>query len=223
MMLIALPIMIACIATGLSGFLITLFTDKIDSLEQKESNAGTDRRHCSVYLCIALIFNIAVALFMKLFYGNDWQDLARVLLVISVLWACAWIDVKCKLIPNKILLVGLLIRLALIALECLVSPGEVRYILMSSVIAAIALFIGSILCRLVSKDAIGFGDVKLLAFMGFCLQNDRIWGAVFFSSIIAFVYSLYLVLCKHANRKTEIPFAPLLLAGTIAASIFTTV
>lgn len=222
-MQIAFPIIIAFVATGLSGLLMTLVTDKIESLQENQENIGKEHKRCSVYLIVALTLNIAVALFMKLFYDDSWQEIARVLLVISVLWACAWVDVKSRIIPNIILLIGLLIRCVLIAVESLLSPSEVGYILLSSVVAAIALFIGSILCRLVSHDSIGFGDVKLLAFMGFCMQNDRIWGAIFLSAIVAFVYSLYLVLCKKANRKTEIPFAPLLLAGTIAASIITTV
>lgn len=222
-MQIAFPIIMAFVATGLSGLLIRLITDKIEALQENKENTGKDYKQYTIYLTIALILNGTVAMFMKLFYGDSWQEIARVLLVISVLWACAWVDVKSRIIPNKILLIGLLIRCALIAGESILSPGEVKYILLSSIVAAIALFIGSFLCRLVSHDSIGFGDVKLLAFMGFCLQNDRIWGAIFLSAIVAFVYSLYLVLCKKANRKTEIPFAPLLLVGTIAASIITTV
>ncbi len=222
-MQIVLPIIMAFVATGLSGLLMTSVVEQNVPLEREQENTGKERRQCSVYLSIALFLNIAVALFMKLFYGDGWQAMSRVLLVISVLWACAWVDIKSRIIPNKILLIGLLIRCVLIAVESLHSPGEVRYILLSSIVAAVALFIGSILCRLVSRDSIGFGDVKLLSFMGFCMQNDRIWGAVFLSAIISFVYSLYLMVCKKANRKTEIPFAPLLLAGTIAASIITTV
>lgn len=223
MIQIALPIIMAFVATGLSGLLITAGAVKDASLEEEQENTGTERRPYAVYLGVALILNVAVALFMKLYYGDSWREMSRVLLVISVLWACAWVDIKSRIIPNKILLIGLLIRCVLIAVEGLVSPGEVRYILLSSTVAAIVLFAGSILCRLISHDAIGFGDVKLLAFMGFCIQNDRIWGAMLLSAIISFVYSLYLVVCKKANRKTEIPFAPLLLAGTIAASILMTV
>lgn len=220
---IAFPIIMAFVATGLSGLLIRLVTDKFESLQENQEISGKEHKQCTVYLVVALTLNISVALFMKLFYDDRWQEIVRVLLVISVLWACAWVDVKSRIIPNKILLVGLLIRCVLIAVETLLSPSEVGYIFLSSIVAAIALFIGSFLCRLVSRDSIGFGDVKLLAFMGFCLQNDRIWGAIFLSAFVAFVYSLYLVLFKKANRKTEIPFAPLLLAGTIAASIITTV
>ena len=220
---IAFPIIMAFVATGLSGLLIRSVADRIESLQENQENTGKAHKRYAAYLTIALTLNGATALFMKLFYEDSWQEIARVLLVISVLWACAWTDVKSRIIPNKILLIGAMIRCVLIAVESFLSPSEVRYILLSSIVAAIALFVGSFLCRLVSHDSIGFGDVKLLAFMGFGLQNDRIWGAIFLSAIVAFVYSLYLVLCKKANRKTEIPFAPLLLAGTIAASIITTV
>lgn len=219
---IALSIILALVATGLSGLMIMSVADKNAPLETKE-DVGKERQDCFIYICIALASNVVVALFMKLFYSDNLRAISRVMLVLSVLWACTWVDTKSRIIPNKMLLIGLLIRCMLIAMEGILVPDEFGYILLSSVVAAIALLIGSILCRLVSHDSIGFGDVKLLAFMGFCMQNDRIWGAVLLSAVIAFVYSLYLVICKKANRKTEIPFAPLLLAGTIVASIITTV
>ena len=220
---IALSIIMAFVATGFSGLLMTVNAVNHTSLDEEQDNTGKERRAYAVYIGVALLLNVAVALFMNLFYGDSWREMSRVLLVISVLWACAWVDVKSRIIPNKILLIGLLIRCILIAIESLLFPSEVWYILLSSTVAAIALFVGSVLCRLISHDAIGFGDVKLLAFMGFCMQNDRIWGAMLLTAVISFVYSLFLVVCKKANRKTEIPFAPLLLAGTIAASIITTV
>ena len=44
---------------------------------------------------------------------------------------------------------------------------------------------------------------------------------VFFTLIILFVAGLYLLIFKKADRKTEIPLAPFLLAGTVLAAIIT--
>lgn len=217
---IALPIILAFAATALSALLLASVADKT---QPPKETAGSERGSCAIYLGVALICNAAGALFMRLFYGNGWQEILRVLLAQAVLWACAWVDIKSRIIPNKILLLGVLLRCVHIALGSLLTPAETRYTLMSSAVAAVALFVASMLCRLVSSDSIGFGDVKLLAFMGFCMQNDRVWGAIFLTAVVAFLYSLFLLVFRKATRKTEMPFAPLLLVGTVAASIITTV
>lgn len=176
-----------------------------------------------LFMLLLLVVNLAVAMFMRLFYGDSVLDIVNMVALLSVMWPCAWIDRKSFLIPNRLLIFGLAIRVLLIAVSVFTAPAEFVHLLLGSVVAAVALLLVSLLCRLISPGSIGFGDVKLLMLMGVFLGTDRIWGAILFSMITAFFYSLFLILTKRATRKTEIPFAPLLLAGTILASVFTTV
>ncbi len=169
-------------------------------------------------LCITAIFigNLCLACRMEA-AGDSLLSIINTLSLLAVLWACAWSDARAWIIPNRILILGAVLRILILAVESLTSPGDMRFILSGSVVAAIALLIVSILCRVVSPKAIGFGDVKLLTLMGFFLKVDGIWNAMLFSMLAAFLYSLYLLVFKKANRHTELPFAPILLVGTIAA------
>ena len=174
-------------------------------------------------IALLLFANIVVACFMYGFYRDTILNVGNTLLLCAVLWVCAWADWKQKLIPNKVLLLGLLARCLMLTAELFIAPYDVLYDLLRSGIAGAALFAASFLCRLISSKAIGWGDVKLLVLMGFCLGADRVWSCVFCSMIIAFFYSVGLLLTKRANLKSEIPFAPILLAGTVMASILTSV
>lgn len=189
-----------------------------DNSEELETEAVS-----KVFLTAMVAINIAVALFVRGYYGTDFADLFNIILTITILWVCAWTDRKYFLIPNKVLFTGFVIRCFLLSANALLKPQLFGYHLVSSVGASITLMIASLLCRLVSPGSIGFGDVKLLMLMGFCLQNDRVWVAVLFTMILSFFYSLFLIVFRKADRKTEMPFAPLLLMGTIVASIITTV
>lgn len=172
---------------------------------------------CLTALCAAL------AAFMCLFYGDDPASILPVTLLCAVLWACARCDRKMHLIPNSVLLWAVVLRALLLASEVFFSPAELPYDLIRSAIAAAALFVVGMLCRLAAKGSIGFGDIKLLAVMGFYLETDRIWGSVFFTMLCSFLYSLFLLVTKRGTTKSAIAFAPLLLAGTVLASFLTSV
>lgn len=167
------------------------------------------------YVILSFVVNLLTACYMKLMFSTDPVEILNILALFSILWPCAWIDRKSFRIPNRILLVGVGLWALFTGIEVLRSPSDLGYYLASSGIACAAMLIATLLCKAVSKDAIGMGDIKLLALMGLFLRTDRIWGAVIFSVLVSFVYSLYLLIAKKANRKTEIAFAPLTLIGTV--------
>ncbi len=71
---------------------------------------------------------------------------------------------------------------------------------------------------LVSKGSwIGFGDVKLAIFMGFFLGLPNILVALFLSFMIGAIIGVGLVLSKKKELKSEVPFAPFLIIGTLLA------
>lgn len=167
------------------------------------------------------VCQMAVALFLPLFYGVDRTDALRTLLMLAVLWACAWSDAQVCLIPNRVLMLGSLLAAMLLGAEILIRPQQIRYYVLRVVIAAVALLLTALVCRLVSPRAVGMGDVKILAVMGFCLGMDLVWPALFFSFVLLFAVCVFLLLTRRAKRTDSIPFAPFLLAGTLLAAFLT--
>ena len=209
--------------------LVLLRTEEDAAAEVGEPEAGPDAEGAEnadvnkatpgrLWALGIFVINIAVSVFRFFYYDAGVLGIVNLTLLCSVLWACAWIDRRTFRIPNRFLAVGLALRCALLVIAGFMEPGEIKYTLLRCVIAAAALLIVALLCRLVTPGAIGLGDVKLLVLMAFCLGTDGIWNVMFCSIAAAFFASLYLVLTKKATRKTEIPFAPFLLVGTVAAS-----
>lgn len=205
-------------AAALLGWLLLVWAAATVEEAGSPAHPGWRLPRVAVPMAVSLV---AVALFLPLYYGIYWSDLLRTLLMVSVLWACGWADAQVCLIPNRVLLLGSLVAVALLGGEILFQPGQLRYWLLRVVIAAAALLLTALLCRLVSPRAVGMGDVKLLAAMGFCLGMDLVWPALFFSFVLLFAVCVFLLVTRRAKRTDSVPFAPFMLAGTLLAAFLT--
>ncbi len=67
------------------------------------------------------------------------------------------------------------------------------------------------------KKGMGFGDVKLAVFMGLFLGYPKIIVAFYTAFIVGAAMSLILMILKKATKKTQIPFGPFLIFGTLVA------
>jgi len=66
----------------------------------------------------------------------------------------------------------------------------------------------------------GFGDVKYALFMGMVLGFPDSLVALFLANFFGAIIGLTLILAKIKNMKSEIPFGPFLVAGTVIALFF---
>ena len=154
--------------------------------------------------------------------GNDspqtlmLQILKRTLLL-AVIWPLAYTDYKTYRIPNIFIILGLIIRVIILAFEFLFYNLETALsILLFDAIAAAGLLLASFLCGLILKNSIGMGDMKLFAIMGLMLGMD-ILSSVFVSLLIAFIVSIVLLISKKKTKKDMIPFGPCVVIGTFVS------
>lgn len=119
----------------------------------------------------------------------------------------AFIDFRHKIIPNKILLVGTTVG---IAVNLAVGKSSFPEMILGLVSAGTVL----LLVALASKGGIGGGDVKLSAMLGIYLGWQHALQTVFLAAILAALAGLGLILAGKANRNTAIPFGPFLAAST---------
>ncbi len=163
-------------------------------------------------MCLAMV-GISV-LFVAIYKENPLIFSIKRICLLCLLWPIAYIDCKTYRIPNAFLLLGLLYRAVLLGIELLLYGQELAPTLISEAVAAGGLFAASLLCTLVIKNSIGFGDIKLFFVMGLMLGLEGILGAVFFSLVASFVFSVFLLLTKKKSKKDVIPFGPCILIGT---------
>lgn len=133
--------------------------------------------------------------------------------VTAVLVLLAVIDVRRRIVPNRIVLpatgIVLLVRLAL-------SPGEAPVYVLAALLAAIFLF----LPRLLSSASIGMGDVKLGLLIGATLGWSTAPAlALGFLVVFPVAFAIAIRSGIAATRQTTLPLCPFLSFGALTIMI----
>ena len=144
-------------------------------------------------------------------------DFASGALLSSACIALAFIDADVQLLPDAITLPGIAIGLALSFFTRERSP--LQAVLGAAVGGGGLYLLGWVWSRLRRVDAMGLGDVKMLAMVGAFLGGWGVLLPTFFASIAGSVVGLLLIARKRGSLSTEIPFGVFLAMGAIAAAL----
>ena len=146
------------------------------------------------------------------FLYTDWF---RFICAFVLLTYASVIDWKTHKIPNMVS--GLMLATAICtdAVDFLSGRPSAGAWILSSLIAAIIVFIFFVFCRLVSKGGIGFGDIKLVTVLALICGFRGIIYVLVFSEISALLAAVAALLLKKMGLRDGMPFAPFFLAGFI--------
>lgn len=167
-----------------------------------------------------ILSSVVITLILSLLYDATWLFTIKRLIICIVLWPIAFIDYRKHIIPNKILLSLLIVRSLIAIVEMMMDLNLAKTEFLSSLIAAVGILILLCVMRLIVKNGIGFGDVKLFAVLGLFLGLKGIVSTMFLSFIVSFFVSIFLLVSKRKNKKEQIAFAPSILVGTLLSVIF---
>ncbi len=171
-----------------------------------------DRKRC-VFLIVDLVVCMGMTgLFVMYRYGP--LKMIRYLLLLALLYPIAAEDARNKVIPNRWLLYMVFCRACLFVLEAVYLPAlileNMKFTLFGGMMCGGVFLIAYIL----SRRAIGMGDVKLAAVMGTCLGFQTTFLAMFAASLLSAVYGGSMVLRKKKGLRDEIAFGPFIALGT---------
>jgi len=176
-------------------------------------------------ICLALMFMVNIAVILSLFfiYKEDVSVLfcLKRALLLTLLWPAAYYDYKSFRIPNKLIVIGLIYRCVILIFEFIFEKENIPGILRSEIVAVTSLFAVSFLCRVIAKNSLGMGDIKLFIIIGLMLGINGSLAAIFCSLIVSFILAVVLLITKKKTRKDSIPFAPSLLIGTVISVVLT--
>ncbi|MFH2061981.1 MAG: prepilin peptidase [Candidatus Beckwithbacteria bacterium] len=131
--------------------------------------------------------------------------------------AIAIYDIKHMLIPDEVLMP--LIGVAFLRL----FVSHQWQVLMIAVGSSLFLFsIGWISKKLIKKEGMGFGDVKLAFLMGLVLGWPMIMVAFFIAFLTGAGVGVILILIGNKKLKSKIAFGPFLLLGMLIAKLWGT-
>lgn len=126
------------------------------------------------------------------------MEMYRVLVFFILAILVTYFDLRYRLIPDKLNFLGLLLGLPYFQnLLWLLFYGLVM-----------------LLVAVVSKEALGGGDVKYIAVMALYL-GSRTWEALFLGSVFFCLAALPLLILKKMSWQESLPFGPFLAAGGI--------
>ncbi|MFZ5651432.1 MAG: prepilin peptidase [Bacillota bacterium] len=173
-------------------------------------------RYCKtpVSLRYPLVEALTSALFLLVFYSFGAEiDLIKYLFLTALMIAVAFIDLDHYIIPNRLVLAGLIAGSLFIPLT-----GEPPLLdALSGVLAASGFLL---FLYLVSRGGMGMGDIKLAAVIGIFLGWPMSLFAVFSACFLAGILGIALIATGVKKRKDPIPFGPFLAAGTFITSIW---
>lgn len=157
---------------------------------------------------------LTVSLNMLLF-GQDRQSYVyfNIMAVYTILTIAAGIDFQKKIIPNVIVGIGFAVRAALLCFECFVCPENIRAAFLNAAAGFAFGLLFLLLLSFITRHGIGYGDVKLFAWIGFSMGFADTYSILFYSALSAAVAGLWLILVKKKDRKTELPFGPFVYIG----------
>jgi len=122
-------------------------------------------------------------------------------------------DLKYYIIPDEIIYPAIVIALIFNFKFLIFGQAPIFKLSILSALGASAFFLAIFL---VSRGKwLGFGDVKLAAFMGLFLGFPNILVGLFLAFFIGAIIGSVLILTNKKKLKSEVPFGPFLVTGTL--------
>lgn len=166
-----------------------------------------------IYMIVTALLFIGILYF----YGFQIKTLAYILLAPMLICALA-IDYKLQIIPNRLNLTIFEVGLVYTFIEGIININIAIDMLLGMVVGAgIFLFITLVGGLIAGKEAMGFGDVKLMGALGLFFG----WRTIIIISLIAFllgaIIGVILMIFKKKNSNEYIPFGPFIVIAAIIA------
>jgi leader peptidase (prepilin peptidase)/N-methyltransferase len=163
------------------------------------------------YLLVELLAGVITAVLF--FYFGATAVFVKYLFLCLLLMVVFFIDLEHYIIPNSLVIIGLIGGVVLNA-----AAGNVGFT--SALIGMLVTSGFLLIVALVSKGGIGGGDIKLAAVTGLFLGWPLGPLGMFLGILTAGILAIFLLLLKMKGRKDPIPFGPFIVLGTIIAAFY---
>jgi len=170
------------------------------------------KAHYSIQYPLIEMLNGILYSLVVLKYGFSWNSVIYCILI-SLLIVISIIDLKYKIIPDRLNITGAILGIIFILLD--------KTILFDRFLG---LGIGLLLFLTIAvlTNAMGGGDIKLMAVLGLIFGAKGILFITLFSFVIGAIISVALLILKIKSRKDEIPFGPFISLSALIYIFFGT-
>lgn len=215
---------LAYLAVGILGLIVGQFIDWCN-LRLPEYKKVFSKEFFSEYLknCrpkYILMIIIAVAYVALLYFKGITIDTIKYIILIPMLISAFVIDLKLQIIPNRLTLTIFEVGLVFTFLTTLLNINGGIDLFIDSILGmlvggGIFLIITLIGGAIAGKEAMGFGDVKLMGALGLFFG----WRNIILISVMSFLFAAIVSIIILISRKKKfseyIPFGPFIVVATI--------
>ncbi len=185
---------------------------------EAELTVGKKRLLCIAAAVFAAAFALVISLRLTESFPTVMYAVRTVTAATSVFFI-AFIDLKLMVIPNKAVLAMLIAVVIMLVTEAIVDfdtfYGEIIWSFIGVVVMG-GIFLA---VKLISKNGVGMGDVKLVSVLALYLDFSGIVGALFWAMALMIIVGIVLMLLKKAKLKTRLAMAPFVFFGIVLSNI----
>ncbi len=177
--------------------------------------SGGKCRYCgkkiSARYPIAELSFMLMSLVLFLHTGSDFIVFYKNWILTGCLFAIALVDLESFEIPDKLLITALVSWIVFSILEIILGRYGLRYFVSRCLtgvgVLAVMLILSLVMDKLLKKESLGGGDIKLLALLGLYLGVAGTYELIFLSCILGLIFA-FIRKRINPNATKEFPFGP---------------
>ena len=212
-------IIVALYALLMASLGIVIIGIRYSENEKKDFNINSVFKHHKIYiaLSVCMYFLLIVMVIIGKCVSNE-ISIEAILRWFTLLWGClviGYIDYKEHLIPNKIVLGMIGIRLVYMVIEVIQNKEYLKIVIMYPFLGA---FIGAlvmIIGMVISRKGLGMGDIKLFFVVGLYVGSQGIIPTMMYTFVISAAVGLILLALRRLKLKDVLPLAPFVFVGVL--------
>lgn len=136
--------------------------------------------------------------------------------VMSILTVC---DIKKKTVPNRVIFSSLIVWMLVISIGIIFNTSQGVALLGRSLIGGIIAGAIFLLCYVITKKKLGAGDVKFAFILGLYMTSARMFGGIFYGTLLCCLFSIVQIIRKKLTIKSGVPMIPFLYIGCLITYI----
>lgn len=221
-------IIFICVAALTTGFVLMIsaqkgavyFGEKIKLYKSYEDELFIPFRGKQLGMLIIICFVMALALQISLYKNTSILNVVKLYGVFVIVFCAAVVDIKRRIIPNFLIVIGLIFRLGVYVYELIVIDN-IQTVLVNDLIGFAIGFVFLAIVSLLTRGALGFGDAKLFGVIGMTCGSFCTYSTLLLSLVISAVVSIVNIARKKMGRKDSFPFGPCIAIGYAIAILLT--
>lgn len=175
-----------------------------------------------VYLACAFACLVGISFVLRFVYSsNTLIANMKVITLLGLLVTVTITDIRKQIIPNKVILAGIFLRVCFAVAELITMGGGYFTILKNDLFSLVLVLVLFLFGVLIMKNGIGMGDIKLILVMGIFQGITGVISSLFFSLFVSFCVAIVMLIMRKKTRKDAIAFAPSVLVGTAISMLLT--